>query len=135
MNFLPQPARSSGNTDKAIRRIGSQRAAPDVAREPDHTYHVIARQFRGPRVFEVRLDANGASNRILIRPKALRSSLADNRNWGFHIDFIDGETNVTSHGSRQMPVWGRLFRWKDGSGGARAEISALAAYLGTIQAE
>ena len=51
------------------------------------------------------------------------------------IDFIDGETNVTSHGSRQMPVWGRLFRWKDGSGGARAEISALAAYLGTIQEE
>jgi mono/diheme cytochrome c family protein len=51
------------------------------------------------------------------------------------IDFIDGETNVTSHGSRQMPVWGRLFRWKDGSGGARAEISALAAYLETIQRE
>jgi mono/diheme cytochrome c family protein len=51
------------------------------------------------------------------------------------IDFIDGETNVTSHGSRQMPVWGRLFRWKDGSGGARAEISALAAYLETIQQE
>lgn len=49
------------------------------------------------------------------------------------IDFIDGETTVTSHGSRRMPVWGRLFRWKDGSGGARAEISALAAYLETIQ--
>ena len=52
---------------------------------------------------------------------------------GWVIDFIDGETNVPSHGSRQMPVWGRLFRWKDGSGGARAEISALAAYLETIQ--
>ena len=51
------------------------------------------------------------------------------------IDFIDGETNVPSHGSRQMPVWGRLFRWKDGSGGARAEIGALAAYLESIQKE
>jgi mono/diheme cytochrome c family protein len=49
------------------------------------------------------------------------------------IDFIDGETQVASHGSREMPVWGRLFRWKAGSGGARAEISALAAYLETIQ--
>ena len=49
------------------------------------------------------------------------------------IDFIDGETVVASHGSRRMPVWGRLFRWKDGSGGARAEISALAAYLESIQ--
>jgi len=49
------------------------------------------------------------------------------------IDFIDGERMVASHGSREMPIWGRLFRAKDGSGKANAEISALAAYLETIQ--
>ena len=51
------------------------------------------------------------------------------------IEFIDGERMVASHGSREMPVWGRLFRAKDGSGKAYAEISALAAYLETIQAK
>ena len=49
------------------------------------------------------------------------------------VEFIDGERVVAPHGSREMPIWGRLFRAKDGSGKANAEIGALATYLETVQ--
>ncbi len=53
------------------------------------------------------------------------------------IAFIDGETSVPAHGSREMPVWGRVLREQGGgpytSAAARAEIYALTDYLESIQ--
>jgi hypothetical protein len=47
--------------------------------------------------------------------------------------FIDGEQPVPSHGSREMPIWGRIFRWQTGELGARSDTYALAQYIETIQ--
>ncbi len=53
------------------------------------------------------------------------------------IAYIDGETSVPAHGSREMPVWGRVLREQRGgpfaSAAARAEIYALTDYLESIQ--
>jgi mono/diheme cytochrome c family protein len=49
------------------------------------------------------------------------------------VGFIDGETPVPAHGSFEMPVWGRIFRWKTGDYGARSQIYALAQYIESIQ--
>jgi mono/diheme cytochrome c family protein len=51
------------------------------------------------------------------------------------VAFIDGERPVAAHGSREMPIWGQIFRWKDGDHAARAEIYALAQYIESIQDE
>jgi mono/diheme cytochrome c family protein len=52
--------------------------------------------------------------------------------------FIDGRTVVTAHGTREMPVWGRILGEKIAEGTtedevARGRIDALVAYLMTIQ--
>jgi mono/diheme cytochrome c family protein len=47
--------------------------------------------------------------------------------------FIDGERNVAAHGSREMPVWGKEFRWRTGEYGARSQIYALTQYIESIQ--
>lgn len=49
------------------------------------------------------------------------------------VGFIDGESPSVSHGSREMPVWGHVFRWKEGDFGARAQVYALADYVESIQ--
>lgn len=49
------------------------------------------------------------------------------------VGFIDGERPLAAHGSREMPVWGRIFRWANGDSGARAEIYALTQHLESIQ--
>ena len=33
------------------------------------------------------------------------------------VEFIDGERPVPAHGSREMPIWGHVFRWKEGDTG------------------
>jgi len=49
------------------------------------------------------------------------------------VGFIDGERPVAAHGSRDMPIWGQVFRWKEGEYGARAQVYALAHYIESIQ--
>ena len=50
---------------------------------------------------------------------------------------IRGDVRVTSHGSAEMPVWGRVFRQAGGGDTAAAQmrISNLVAYLKSIQAK
>jgi len=52
--------------------------------------------------------------------------------------FIDGRTMVSAHGTREMPVWGRILGEKIAEGTtedevARGRIDALVAYLISIQ--
>jgi mono/diheme cytochrome c family protein len=52
--------------------------------------------------------------------------------------FIDGRTEVISHGTREMPVWGRKFREQLGNDEmaeeiTRGRIDVLIAYLQSIQ--
>lgn len=48
-------------------------------------------------------------------------------------NIIAGEVDVTAHGSREMPVWGRYFREKKGSSEAQLDIYALTKYLESFQ--
>ena len=48
------------------------------------------------------------------------------------VAFIDGERAIPPHGSREMPVWGREFRWRTGEYGARSQIYALTYYIQSI---
>lgn len=49
------------------------------------------------------------------------------------ITWIDGEQAVTAHGTREMPVWGRVFRGTKGELSKKSDIYALAKYLEAIQ--
>lgn len=51
------------------------------------------------------------------------------------VGFIDGERPVPAHGSREMPIWGQVFRWREDDRGAKAQIYALALYIESIQRE
>lgn len=45
-----------------------------------------------------------------------------------------GETELTTHGTREMPVWGRVFRQKRGDKGfAMLDVYALTKYVEAIQ--
>ncbi|MFN0087809.1 MAG: c-type cytochrome [Blastocatellia bacterium] len=46
---------------------------------------------------------------------------------------IQGEAMTTSHGTREMPVWGSIFRRQAGEGFAKLEIYNLTKYLESIQ--
>jgi mono/diheme cytochrome c family protein len=48
---------------------------------------------------------------------------------------IDGADEISAHGSRDMPVWGRVFHEMEASGSttAKLRISNLTAYLKSIQ--
>lgn len=46
---------------------------------------------------------------------------------------ISGDDAVESHGSREMPVWGSVFRRRGGPGGAQLDVYNLANYLETLQ--
>jgi mono/diheme cytochrome c family protein len=45
---------------------------------------------------------------------------------------IDGQRDIAAHGSREMPVWGTIFRTKRGDLG-QADIVSLTKYLESIQ--
>jgi mono/diheme cytochrome c family protein len=50
------------------------------------------------------------------------------------VGVIDGQTPLASHGSREMPVWGRVFRGEhENSSLASPELYALADYIESIQ--
>lgn len=46
---------------------------------------------------------------------------------------IDGEKDVTAHGTRKMPVWGVIFRRTEGDLLKQANIYALVKYIESIQ--
>lgn len=47
---------------------------------------------------------------------------------------IKGEAHVTAHGSKDMPMWGPVFRnMAKGKGEAEVRIKTLAAYLSSLQ--
>ncbi len=53
---------------------------------------------------------------------------------GLHVQYvISGEKEITAHGTRTMPVWGRIFRRTEGEMGAKANIFALEKYIESIQ--
>ena len=47
--------------------------------------------------------------------------------------YIEGETLIQAHGSRQMPVWGKVFRRESTGSEARMQYFALAKFLESIQ--
>ena len=49
------------------------------------------------------------------------------------IQFITGDTAVGAHGTREMPVWGAIFRRQGGTPTERAKIQALTDYIESIQ--
>jgi hypothetical protein len=49
---------------------------------------------------------------------------------------INGEQNMTAHGSRDMPVWGTLFKSVSGDDSARRlRLYALVKYIEQLQAK
>jgi mono/diheme cytochrome c family protein len=49
--------------------------------------------------------------------------------------YISGDTIVAAHGSRAMPIWGRVFEERYNGFTARAAISALTIYIASLQAK
>jgi len=51
--------------------------------------------------------------------------------------FVDGTQAATAHGTRDMPVWGRVFEKagdRKGAGAAQTDIWTLVEYLSSLQA-
>jgi hypothetical protein len=46
---------------------------------------------------------------------------------------ISGDAMVAAHGSRDMPIWGRVFRERYHRLTARAAIAALTEYIASLQ--
>lgn len=46
---------------------------------------------------------------------------------------IDGEKEVTAHGTGKMPVWGQIFRRTSGEMQRHADVYALVKYIESIQ--
>jgi mono/diheme cytochrome c family protein len=46
---------------------------------------------------------------------------------------IDGEREVTSHGTSQMPVWGTIFKRTNGELQRHADVYCLIRYIASIQ--
>lgn len=46
---------------------------------------------------------------------------------------VDGELDVTAHGSRDMPIWGEYFRATGGEGRELVNVNNLANFLKSIQ--
>jgi mono/diheme cytochrome c family protein len=79
---------------------------------------------------------------VLIKPPADLTRIAARRGGEFPdaaiADFIDGRTDVAAHGSREMPVWGRVFSRPiaEGTTGeevVRGQLWILVEYLKSIQ--
>jgi len=49
------------------------------------------------------------------------------------IQFITGDTAVAAHGTREMPVWGAIFRGQGGTQTERTKIEALTDYIESLQ--
>jgi hypothetical protein len=80
---------------------------------------------------------------VLKTPPADLTAIAARRGGRFPkaeiASYIDGRSDVAAHGSREMPVWGRVFARPvvDGTTGeevVRGQLFVLVEYLETIQA-
>ena len=92
------------------------------------------------------LDGRGggpASNYLSVKPADL-TQIAKRRKGKFPDDEImakiDGREEIGGHGSRDMPVWGRIFSNRVGDGAIGEEVTqgnlkALVEYLRTLQNE
>lgn len=49
------------------------------------------------------------------------------------LHIISGDKDVVSHGSKEMPVWGQVFRVNRGDASAKLDIYALQEYIESIQ--
>lgn len=49
------------------------------------------------------------------------------------LHIISGDKEIVSHGSKEMPVWGQIFKEKKGESSARVDIYALQEYIESIQ--
>lgn len=49
------------------------------------------------------------------------------------LNIISGEKEVVSHGSKEMPVWGQVFKMQKGESRAKLDIYALQEYIESIQ--
>ena len=47
--------------------------------------------------------------------------------------YIEGELPITAHGSRKMPIWGKVFRKESTGAETRMQFFALAEFLESIQ--
>jgi len=81
---------------------------------------------------------------VLRTPPADLTRIAARRGGAFPdadvADFIDGRTDVAAHGSREMPVWGRVFARPiaEGTTGeevVRGQLWILVEYLKSIQSD
>jgi len=48
---------------------------------------------------------------------------------------IQGEDTVAAHGSRDMPIWGELFREREGRSTMKLRVANLTDYLKSLQAK
>jgi len=85
---------------------------------------------------------NGILKPVLLVPPADLTRIAERRGGVFPdaeiARYIDGREDVLAHGSREMPVWGRVFAAPvvDGATGeevVRGQLWVLVAYLRSIQ--
>jgi mono/diheme cytochrome c family protein len=78
-----------------------------------------------------------AANALKKRPADL-TQLARKNNGAFpdvHVmNFITGEDVTAAHGSRDMPIWGSLFRSLNDQDLAKLRVKNLADYIATLQA-
>ena len=76
-----------------------------------------------------------AASALRVRPPDLTT--LTRRNKGFSqekvMDQINGEKFVVGHGIREMPVWGRRLRDKEGVEQAAGDVMSLTRYIQSIQ--
>lgn len=82
---------------------------------------------------------DGPMAETLIKPPSDLTQLSKKNGGSFPrievMRFIDGERPIPSHGSREMPIWGEVFRREKTNTEARMRIFSLASYLESLQQE
>ena len=117
----------------AIQEIPLPYTSPVSGREMFHSYCADCHGLDGK--------GNGPVAAVLkIMPPDL-TTLAQRNQGSFPYDrvfnIISGDATITSHGNREMPVWGPVFRQMDKSqrGKAKLRIKTLTNYVASLQAQ
>jgi mono/diheme cytochrome c family protein len=119
--------------------VGARAAEPDpvLVRPGAETYHAYCAACHGATGV-----GDGPVAMELKHPPADLTRIAARRGGKFPdadlARFIDGRFDVPAHGTREMPIWGRIFQEKLAPGTepdevARGRVLALIEYLKTIQ--
>jgi mono/diheme cytochrome c family protein len=70
-------------------------------------------------------------------PDLTRIAMREGKFPGVRINLVIGgevgETELSAHGTREMPVWGRVFRTRRGDTASRLNVSTLTKYVESIQ--